>query len=64
MRRGYTAQQSMFTNLAKSSEAVTEASYVVTQEISRRSKPFSEGELVRECILKEADIVCPEQKTK
>ena len=30
MKRGYTAQQSMFTNVDKSSEAVTEATYVVT----------------------------------
>lgn len=29
MKRGYTAQQSMFTNLAKPTEAVTEANYVV-----------------------------------
>uniref|UniRef100_UPI0037E99D8B general transcription factor II-I repeat domain-containing protein 2-like n=1 Tax=Semicossyphus pulcher TaxID=241346 RepID=UPI0037E99D8B len=64
LKRGYTAQQSVFTNLAKSGEAVTQASYVVAQEIARRSKPFSDREFVRDCILKVADIVCPEQKTK
>ena len=41
LKRGYTAQQSVFTNRAKSAEAVTQASYVVAQEISSRSKPFS-----------------------
>ncbi|KAJ4941574.1 hypothetical protein JOQ06_011453 [Pogonophryne albipinna] len=64
LQRGLTAQQSVFTNLAKSGEAVTQASYVVAHEIARRSKPFSDGEFVRDCILKVADIVCPEQKSK
>uniref|UniRef100_A0A8C5BW02 SPIN-DOC-like zinc-finger domain-containing protein n=1 Tax=Gadus morhua TaxID=8049 RepID=A0A8C5BW02_GADMO len=64
LKRGYTAQQSVFTNLTKSGEAVTQASYVVAQEITRRSKPFSDGEFLRDCILKVADIVCPEQKAK
>ncbi|KAK0135368.1 General transcription factor II-I repeat domain-containing protein 2B [Merluccius polli] len=64
LKRGYTAQQSVFTNLAKSGEAVTQASYLVAQEIARWSKPFSDGEFVRDCMLKVADIVCPEQKTK
>uniref|UniRef100_A0A672FRL1 SPIN-DOC-like zinc-finger domain-containing protein n=1 Tax=Salarias fasciatus TaxID=181472 RepID=A0A672FRL1_SALFA len=64
LKRGYNAQQLVFTNLAKSGKAVTQASYVVAQEIARRSKPFSDGEFVRDCILKVADIVCPEQKTK
>ena len=54
-QRGLTAQLSVFTNLVKSGEAVTQASYVVAQEIARRSKPF---------ILKVADIICPEQKSK
>ncbi|KAJ4942397.1 hypothetical protein JOQ06_012263 [Pogonophryne albipinna] len=64
LQRGLTVQQSVFTNLAKSGEAVTQASYVVAHEIARRSKPFSDGEFVRDCILKVADIVCPEQKSK
>lgn len=64
LKRGYTAQQSMFTNLAKSGEAVTEASYLVARETARWSKPFSNREFARDCILKVADFVCPEQKTK
>lgn len=40
---------SVFTNLAKSGEAVTQASYVIVQEIASRSKPFSNGEFVQEC---------------
>lgn len=64
LKRGYTAQQSVFTNLAKSGEAVTQASYVVAQEIARRGEHSSDGEFVQDCILKVADIVWPEQKTK
>ena len=36
------AQQSVFTNLEKLGEAVTQASYVVVQEIARQSKLFSD----------------------
>ena len=43
LKRGYAAQQSVFTNLAKSGEAATQASYVVAQEIARRSKPLTEN---------------------
>lgn len=64
LKRGYTAQQSVFTSLSKTGEAVTQASYVVAQEIAKWSKPFSDSEFVKTCMLKVAEIVCPEQKTK
>lgn len=63
-QRGLSAQQSVFTNLVKSSEAVTQASYVVAHEIATRSKQFSDGEFVRDCLVKVADFVCPEQKVE
>lgn len=38
------------------------ASYVLAWEIAKASKPFSEGEFVRTCMLKAAELVCPENR--
>lgn len=53
----------MFTKMAKSSQVVTESSYVGALEMIRRSKPFS-GEFVKGWLLIVDDIVFPEQKKK
>lgn len=36
------------------------ASYLIANEIAVASKPFSEGEFVKTCMLKAAEIVRPE----
>ena len=38
------------------------ASYLIANEIALGSKPFSEGEFVKTCMLKAAEIVCPEKR--
>ena len=42
-------------------DAAVKASYLVANEITLASQPFSEGELVKTCMLKAEDIVCPEK---
>jgi len=34
------------------------ASYLIANDIALASKPYCEGELVKTCILKAAEIVC------
>ncbi len=43
-------------------EAV-KASYLIANEIAQASKPFSEGKLIKKCMIKAAELVCPEKKT-
>ena len=38
------------------------AGYLIANEIALASKPFSEGEFVKTCMLKAAEIVCPEKR--
>ena len=38
------------------------ASYLIANEIAVASKPFSEGEFVKTCMLKVVEIVCPEKR--
>ena len=55
-------QQSVFTNLSLQQESVVAASYIVAEVIAKKSKPFSDGEFVKECLHRVADVLCPEKK--
>ena len=37
-------------------------SYVISEKIARASKPFIDGEFIKDCLLSAAEIMCPEQK--
>ena len=45
-------------------ESATKASFLVSYEIAKASKPLSEGEFVKECMVQTAGILCPENKSK
>ena len=51
----------MFKKSNQESKASTHASYVVAYEIAKRGKSFLERELVKDCMLKVAEIVCPDK---
>ena len=55
-------QQSVFTNLSFQQESVVAASYIVAEVIAKRFKPFSDGEFVKECFHRVADVLCPKKK--
>ncbi|KAK0131556.1 General transcription factor II-I repeat domain-containing protein 2 [Merluccius polli] len=55
-------QQSVFTRSREISDAAVKASYIIANEIAVASKPFIEGEFVKTCMLKAAEIVCPEKR--
>lgn len=37
-------------------------SYIISEKIVRASKPFTDGEFIKDCLLSAAEIMCPEQK--
>ena len=55
-------QQSVFSKLSLQQKSVVKASFLVAETIAKISKPFSDGEFVKECIVRVADILCPEKK--
>ena len=57
-------QQHFFHRQTAIQESTTKASFLVAFEIVKASKPFSEGEFVKECMVQTADILCPEIKSK
>jgi hypothetical protein len=54
-------QQNIFTVATKSNEATVHASFAISQIIAKKSKPFTDGEYVKKCIMKAAEILCPEK---
>lgn len=55
-------QQYGFTPSRDISDAAVKGSYLIAQEIAAASTPFSEGEFVKTCMVKAAEIVCPEKR--
>lgn len=55
-------QQSFFSKAKTDSENAMRASYVIALKIAKKSKPFSDGEFVKECMLDVADISFVPQK--
>ena len=57
-------QQHVFCKINIEQQAATEASFVVAHNIAKHSKPFSDAEFVKQCIMDVAERVCPESKQK
>lgn len=55
-------QQGFFTKLHTARDAATKTSFVISHKIAKNSKPFSEGEFVKECLVDSAALICPEKK--
>lgn len=55
-------QQCVFTRSRDISAAAVKASYIIANEVALASKPYSEGEFVKTCMLKAADVVCPDKR--
>ncbi|KAK9721415.1 hypothetical protein QE152_g21588 [Popillia japonica] len=59
LKVGLKKQQLMFSKVLQESEAAVHASYVLSELIAKHSKPFSEGDFIKKCLIKAGEIVCP-----
>ena len=59
---GLKKQQSVFASGRDICAAAVKARYLIANDIALASKPYCEGEFVKTCILKAAEIVCPEKR--
>ena len=55
-------QSSSIKKCHKDSEASVKASYIIAQKIAAKSKPFTDGEFIKECMEVASEILCPAQK--
>ncbi|XP_037124343.1 general transcription factor II-I repeat domain-containing protein 2A-like [Syngnathus acus] len=59
---GLKKQQSAFTRSRDIADGAVRASYIIANELVQASKPFADGEFVKTCMLKAAEVVCPEKR--
>lgn len=57
-------QQTVLFRQSNIQEAATTASLMVAHMLAKHNKSFSDGEFIKECMLKIANVVCPEVKNK
>jgi hypothetical protein len=48
----------MFTKIPKENETAVKVSYVLSELIAKHSKPFTEGDFIKTCLIKTAEIIC------
>ena len=52
---------SFFLHASKIQENATTASYEVAKLIAQHGKPFSDGDFIKQCLIKVTEIMCPEK---
>ena len=57
-----TSRQQLFTRARDSNENSTKASYEVATLIAKQCKPFTEGEFIKDCLMKAVDNICPDKR--
>ena len=62
LQKKFFAQQLMFKKSNQESQVSTHASYGVAYESAKRGKPFLGEKFVKDCMLKVAEIVCPDKQ--
>ena len=55
-------QRGILFNCSSTQEVATKASFVLAHKVAKDSKPFSDAEAVRDCMVDAINIVCPEVK--
>ncbi len=55
------SHQNFFTKQKTIDENALKASFIISQMIIKKSRPFAEGEFIKDCILKAYEVKCPEK---
>ena len=62
LKSALSKQQNFFPNLNETSKNAVRASFALSEKIVQSSRPFTEGTVIKECLLTASDILCPEKK--
>ncbi|KAL3854537.1 hypothetical protein ACJMK2_013802 [Sinanodonta woodiana] len=62
LKRNLSAQRQIFTRADQDSTCYVKASYAVAMILAKTLKPYSDGEIVKECLEHVVEILCPEKK--
>nr|KAF6360084.1 hypothetical protein mMyoMyo1_011042 [Myotis myotis] len=58
------AQQNVFHRQTAIQETTTKASFMLSFKLAKASKPLSEGEFLKECMIETSGLLCPKSKGK
>lgn len=62
LKRNLSLQQNCFVKIKNDNEAVTKTSLRIAHLLAQKGKPFTDGELIKSCLLVAAEEICPEKK--
>lgn len=62
LKRGLKSQQALVKKAKSQSQAAVKASFILAEEIAKSARAFTEGDFIKNCMLKVCDEVCPEKK--
>nr|XP_061800942.1 general transcription factor II-I repeat domain-containing protein 2-like [Nerophis lumbriciformis] len=62
LKRGLNSRQALFRKAKSQSEAAVKASFILAEEIAKSARPFTEGDFIKNCMLKVCDEVCPDKR--
>ncbi|KAL4127519.1 hypothetical protein QTP88_011686 [Uroleucon formosanum] len=61
LQNNFSSQQLLFKKQKKINEAATKASFRISHLLAKRGKAFSDGSLIKECIIQAVEEICPER---
>lgn len=61
MKNSLSTRRQIFTKQSQQNEAVVKASYKVSHIRTKAGKPFTDGQLVKDCILATLQEICPDK---
>lgn len=53
-------QHSILSKVLQENEKAVHVSYILSELIAKHLKSFTEGDFIKKCLIKPAEIVCPE----
>ncbi|KAF9746890.1 General transcription factor II-I repeat domain-containing protein 2, partial [Nosema granulosis] len=60
----FNSQHTFFSKLSIRNKSLTRVSYEISYILGCRGKPFSDGELIKDCMIRAAELICPEVRQK
>ncbi|XP_055726157.1 general transcription factor II-I repeat domain-containing protein 2-like [Salvelinus fontinalis] len=62
LKRGVKSRQALFKKAKSQGQAAVKASFILAEEIAKSARPFTEGDFIKNCMIKVCDEVCPEKR--
>ncbi|CAI6349474.1 unnamed protein product [Macrosiphum euphorbiae] len=61
LQNNFSSQQLLFKKQKNINEAATKTSFRISHLLAKRGKAFSDGSLIKECIIQAVEEICPER---